>query len=109
MADLPAQILGLKVGKHYNSKCDLQNPQGYGIQVLSIGDTKKLITEIDTLQIRGFDKVYIEPATVGTKKSFRILVGQYTDKSAAQNDKIKLEQMGYNGFVRKYIAVEKPK
>lgn len=109
IVDFSTLILGLEVGKHYNNKCDLKKPQGYGIQVLSIGDIKKLINEIDTLQIRGFDKVYIEPATVGTKKSFRILVGQYVDKSAAQNDKIKLEQMGYNGFVRKYIAVEKPK
>ena len=109
IGDLASRFIDLPVGKLYDGKGELKTPQGFGIQVLSISDTKKLLNELDSLHINGFDRVYIEPAIVGTKKSFRILVGLYTDKNGALDDKIKLEQLGYNGFVRKYIATEKPK
>ncbi len=107
--DLPTKLLNLSTGKLYNVKGEQKIPLGFGIQVLSISDTKKLITEIDSLHLKGFELVYIEPAMVGSKKSFRILVGQFSDKNAAQDDKIKLEQLGYNGFVRQYIAIKKSK
>lgn len=93
----------LKTNKIYNHNGDLKTLQGYGIQVLSIGDAVKMKAEVDSLQRKGFEKVYIEPAMVGNKKVFRILVGQFAEKADAKEDKNKLEQLGYNGFVKKYI------
>lgn len=94
----------LKTNKIYNHNGDLKNLQGYGIQVLSIGDIIKMKAEVDSLQRKGFEKIYIEPAMVGSKKVFRILVGQFVEKADAKDDKNKLEQLGYNGFVKKYVT-----
>lgn len=94
----------LKTNKLYNHNGELKTLQGYGIQVLSIGDAVKMKAEVDSLQRKGFEKVYIEPAMVGSKKVFRILVGQFREKADAKEDKNKLEQLGYNGFVKKYLT-----
>lgn len=94
----------VKLNKIYNHNAEAQSPQGYGIQVLSISDVVKMRSEVDSLYKKGFGTIYIEPAFVGNKKSFRILVGDFKEKSLATNDKIKLESMGYNGFVKKYVT-----
>ena len=99
----------VKLNRIYNINAESQSPQGYGVQVLSISDINKMKSEVDSLYKKGFEKIFIEPAYVGDKKSFRILVGQFKERSQATNDKIKLESLGYNGFVKKYITTQDKK
>lgn len=97
----------VKLNRIYNNNAEPRSPQGFGIQVLSISDVIKMKSEVDSLYKKGFPTIYIEPVFVGNKKSFRILVGEFKEKSLATNDKIKLESLGYNGFVKKYITSTK--
>ena len=55
--DLANKLIDLPVGKLYDGKGEQKTPLGFGIQVLSISDTKKLITEIDSLHLKGFERV----------------------------------------------------
>ncbi|TAH27512.1 MAG: septal ring lytic transglycosylase RlpA family protein [Cytophagales bacterium] len=97
----------LSVSNIYNIDGKKQTVKGYGIQILSLGDLNKLSKEVDTLLSKGFKTIFIEPAKIGDKRSYRILIGAYPDANKAKEDKIKLELLGYNGFLKKYIITSK--
>jgi len=92
---------GLVSGKHYNSNGHEVFPKGFGIQIISLRDKEKIIELITELKPK-FKDIFIESIEIKGETTYRILIGEFTSKSLAKNDIVKLRKIGYKGFVKKY-------
>jgi rare lipoprotein A len=99
----PAEIITIEPGNFYHLSGKKAKPSGYGIQILSIVEIKKVLPELDSLKSKGFDHIFIEPKLLGEKKTYRIIIGEHSEKNSAEKERTLLEKNGYNGFVRRYI------
>lgn len=72
---------------------------GFGVQVASYQEFYNLLLRLEKLNATGINDTYVNAATVKGKRTFRILVGQYTTRESALKQAKQLEkQLGGKGY-----------
>ena len=72
----------------------------YVLQVASYGTDSDARSRLDKLKSEGVSNAYLEPATVNGKQTFRLRVGPFDSRAAAQAAQARLRTLGYaNGFI----------
>ena len=75
-------------------------PGSFVLQVASYGTDTDAKTRLDKLKSEGVSNAFVEPATVNGKQTFRLRVGPFDSRAAAQAAQARLRTLGYdNGFI----------
>lgn len=73
---------------------------GFVVQVASYGSSADAQARRDKLRSEGVSNAYVEPATVNGKQTFRLRVGPFDSRSAADAAQARLRTLGYDsGFI----------
>lgn len=74
---------------------------GYSIQVMAARTQKDAKSLADLLKTRGYPAFVLEPQTIGASDNyFRVLVGPYTSRAAAEKVLKQLEKEGFKPFIK---------
>lgn len=72
----------------------------YVLQVASYGSDADANARVDQLKSQGISNAFVESATVNGKPTFRLRVGPFDSRTAAQAAQARLRTLGYdNGFI----------
>ena len=72
----------------------------YVLQIASYGSQPDAQSRVEKLKSQGVSNAFIERATVNDKATFRLRVGPFDSRSAAQAAQARLRTLGYdNGFI----------
>jgi DedD protein len=70
------------------------------VQLASYGSSPDANERVATLKSQGITNAYVEPVTVNGKQMFRLRVGPFTSRDAAQAAQTRLRTLGYSsGFI----------
>ncbi len=74
--------------------------EAFVVQVASYGSEIEAKSRVDKLKSQGISNVFLEIATVSGKPTYRLRVGPFDSRSAAQAAQARLRTLGYdNGFI----------
>ena len=90
-------------GNSYSSWGTKKEPRGYGVQVGSYGDVGNARDLCKALAKEKFEDTYIQVGWSDGKKVFRVLVGEYFDKTEADAFAEKLKKASHDGYVKKHF------
>lgn len=88
-----------KPGNIYASSGNEVRLKGYVIQLGSYAELEKAEKQVEKLR-REIKNIYIEVAVVNKKTTYRILTGDFQNKTSAQKELTKLKKSGYKGFIK---------
>lgn len=71
-------------GATYNARGIKVAVKGFGLQLHAFNESAKAVREALNLEKKKIGKVYIQVAAAGNKASYRVIVGEYPSKSAAE-------------------------
>lgn len=96
--DKTAEALAILEGRKPASVASASG--AYVLQVASYGTDSDAQARVDKLKSQGVSNAYVEPATVNGKQTFRLRVGPFDSRAAAQAAQTRLRTLGYdNGFI----------
>lgn len=96
--DQTAEALAILEGR----KASVSAPAGgsFVLQVASYGSDADAKSRLDKLKSQGISNAFVESATVNGKQTFRLRVGPFDSRAAAQAAQTRLRTLGYdNGFI----------
>ncbi len=68
----------------YNTRGIKVAVKGFGLQLHAFNESAKAVREAVNLEKKKLGKVYIQVAGTGSKTSYRVIIGEYPNKSAAE-------------------------
>lgn len=89
-------------GNTYNFWGHLKNPEGYGFQVGAFTDLGSARECCQSLLLKGLRDVYIQVASAGEGKLYRIMLYQFSSRKMAEEEFACLADQGLKGFIRQY-------
>lgn len=98
--DQTAEALAILEGRKPAPAPATSTSGAYILQVASYGTDSDAQARVDKLKSQGVSNAYVEPATVNGKQTFRLRVGPFDSRAAAQAAQARLRTLGYdNGFI----------
>ena len=94
-------INGMKSGKVYKTDGKIYDITGYTIQTAAFSRLDHTAEIIQKLHKNYINEIYIDVRIVDNKKIYRVLIGDYSEIEDALAKLEKLENAGYNGFIKK--------
>lgn len=87
----------------YTTDGNKVNLDGFGVQVGSYDDASKTLRQVPTLEKLKLGEVYIQAGWAASKKTYRILIGNFKTKELAQKVADKLNKKNYKSFPKKHF------
>ncbi|UOD49379.1 SPOR domain-containing protein [Orrella daihaiensis] len=97
--DQTAEALAILAGRQPSATASSATGS-FVLQVASYGSDTEAKSRLDKLKTQGVSNAFVEPATVNGKQTFRLRVGPFDSRAAAQAAQARLRTLGYdNGFI----------
>lgn len=97
--DQTAEALAILEGRKAPAAANIATG-AYVLQVASYGTDADAKSRLDKLKSQGISNAFVEPASVNGKQTFRLRVGPFDSRAAAQAAQARLRTLGYdNGFI----------
>lgn len=70
-------------------------PEGFGLQVSAFGNWENAACQVEAIRKAGFRSVFLQVTQNAGAALYRVLVGEYTDRTRALSDRQRLIKAGY--------------
>ncbi|WP_051295820.1 septal ring lytic transglycosylase RlpA family protein [Eisenibacter elegans] len=98
-----AQTTGaFRVGHTYSQWGTPRSPKGFGIQTGIFSTLDNAKKHCETLENKGFSALFIQVSLLNNNPVYRVLVGEFADKTQAQSTAQRLQQAGFETLVKPY-------